>query len=266
VREFTDLYRIITRLRAPHGCEWDREQTAESMRSNLVEEAYEILDAIDRRDDENLCEELGDLFLVTSTIMRIKEEAGDFPPAEVFGGVCDKLIRRHPHVFSDATVDGVDAILAQWDHIKRHEEGKGTDSLLDTIPAALPPLDTANKLQKRAAGVGFDWPDTGGVFDKLDEEIQEIREAMDRRADGEIEAEVGDLLFSVVNLARHLGVHAGVALRGANARFSRRFRRVESGARENGRSMEKMSLADLDELWDQAKADEEDAGNATSRP
>ncbi len=251
---FERLYTIVKHLRGPQGCAWDQKQTSSSLRTSLVEEAYECIDAIDREDAPNLCEELGDLCLVASMIAVIEEERGRFSLADAIEGVCEKLIRRHPHVFGEKREEDVGRILEQWQRIKQGENGKEKPaSAIDGIPASLPPLERALGLQKKAARVGFDWPDPAPVYDKLQEEIAETREAAaDPRA---LEGEIGDLLFTVVNLARLLHVDPAMALGASNRKFETRFRELETRLKASGRDWKDVDLAEMDRIWNQIKAE-----------
>jgi tetrapyrrole methylase family protein / MazG family protein len=249
---FERLYGIVRHLRGPQGCAWDQKQTTSSLRSSLLEEACECLDAIDRGDAENLCEELGDLCLVVSMIAIIEQETGRFSLAQALEGVCEKLIRRHPHVFGEKRESDVGRILEQWHRIKQTENG-GTarKSALDGVPASLPPLERAYGIQARAAKVGFDWPEAAPVFDKVQEEIGEIQGAKDQSA---VDEEVGDLLFTVVNLARLLHVDPARALAASNRKFEIRFREMERRLSEAGREWKNLDLAAMDEVWNEIKA------------
>jgi len=256
---FGRLYGIIRRLRGPDGCAWDRKQTPESLRGNLIEETYECISAIDEEDTANLEEELGDLYLLLTMIGYMREQESAFTVADVLKGIGDKLVRRHPHVFGGEKKDDVGEILEQWDRIKRHVEGKQTvDSVLERVPRTLPPLDRAHAVQKAAAKVGFDWDSASPVWDKLREEMKELEEAAAARESGEIEAELGDLLFTVVNLCRFLDVDPSVALNRTNRRFSLRFTRMEEEIRREGRDMKSMGLQEMDAVWDRIKKREDD--------
>jgi MazG family protein len=246
------LQEIVARLRAPDGCPWDREQTHSSLRALLVEECHEVIDAIERADDANLREELGDLLLHVVMHAQMGGERGAFTLEEIAATVCEKMIRRHPHVFGDKSVADSEAVLKQWEQIKREEKGASA-GVLDGVATSLPALLRGQTLQKKAARVGFDWPDVEPVYEKLTEEIGEIREAVEKNDAAGIEAEIGDLLFSAVNLARKLGVDAETALAGANKRFSSRFRHIEQTLLADGRAFEGTSLEELDKLWEQAK-------------
>ncbi len=249
---FEQFQETVAHLRAPEGCPWDREQTHSSLRQHLLEESYEALEAIDRLDMKALEEELGDLLLQVVLQAQIATESGEFQMADVIAGINDKLVRRHPHVFGDVEVEDVGQVLQNWEHLKgaeRDASGEG-EGALDGVPGALPALAQAAEYQSRAARLGFDWDDVQGVKDKVQEEIAEVDEAQTPDERG---GEVGDLLFAVVNLARWLEVDPEAALREANQRFRRRFARVEEQARESGRALEQMDLAELDALWEAAK-------------
>jgi tetrapyrrole methylase family protein / MazG family protein len=250
-----EFQETIAHLRAPEGCPWDREQTHQSIRGNLLEETYEVLAALDREDPRELAEELGDLLLQILLHAQIATEAGDFRMADVVAGIDTKIHRRHPHVFGAAKVDGVGQVLANWEQIKA-EERAGTEKsgLFDGVPLALPALEQAVSYSKRAARVGFDWPAIDGVKAKLAEELGELEAARDER---EREHELGDVLLAVVNLARWLKIDPESALRESNARFRKRFGRVEAGAAKLGKSLKEMSLEEMDALWEQAKSEEE---------
>jgi MazG family protein len=245
------LRAIVAALRAPGGCPWDREQTHSSLRAGLLEEAYEVVAAIDSGDDANLCEELGDLLLQVVFHAQICTEEGRFDFDAVARGIGEKLVRRHPHVFGDAHCADSTEVLQRWDEIKRAEKGTSNahTSLMDGVGGGLPALLHAEKIQKRAAKVGFDWAEAAPVVEKIREELDELSAAT---ADAQ-EEELGDLLFSVVNLARKLKINPETALARANRKFEHRFRAIEELARERGLEMEKMTLAELDALWDEVK-------------
>jgi len=249
----TQLRQIVAALRAPGGCPWDREQTHESLRGALVEECYEVIDAIERSDDRNLREELGDLLLHVVMQAQMADERGVFTLEEVAAGICEKMIRRHPHVFGGQLAETSSDVLRQWEQIKREEKG-GSGSLLDGLPKTFPSLLRAQNAQKKAARVGFDWPEAEPVFGKIGEEVSEIREAMASGTESRIEAEIGDLLFTAVNLARKLGVDAETALAGATNRFIGRFQFIESELARDGRKVEEASLEELDRIWEKAKS------------
>ena len=238
----------IARLRAPGGCPWDREQTHQSLRPHLLEETYETLAALDADDTDALREELGDLLLQIVLQAQIAVEAGEFSLAQVIEGIDAKIKHRHPHVFGDVVVADVAGVMHNWEEIKREEKGK--HSLLGGVSSALPALARAQAIQKRVARVGFDWPDAEGVIAKIAEEVAELREAQGGK---EREEEVGDLLFSVVNLARWLNVDAESALRGACQQFIQRFSGMEELCRGRGLDLSELSLAEQDELWEEVK-------------
>lgn len=254
------LVAIMAELRGPGGCPWDREQDHESLRQHLIEEAYEVVDAIDRGSAADLKEELGDLLLQVIFHAEIAKEEGRFDIEDVASDIVDKLVRRHPHIFADTKVSSSQEVIANWEQIKHEEkerQEKGELSATQGVPRSLPALMYACKLQKRAARVGFDWPATGEVVLKVAEELAEIAEA---RSPEELEDEVGDLLFSAVNLARHLDVNPEIALRKVGDKFDRRFQEVERRAREAGKTIAQMSLEEVDELWEEAKGREKRAG------
>ena len=246
------LKEVVARLRAPDGCPWDREQTHASLRSALIEECHEVIEAIDKSDDTHLREELGDILLQVVMHSQMASERGAFSLEDVAGVVADKMVRRHPHVFGDKSAADSDAVLRQWDQIKRTEKG-GQTGALDSISTSLPALLRAQNAQKKAGRVGFDWPDVEPVYAKIVEETQEIREAVAAGDPAAIEAEIGDLLFSVVNLARKLRVDAETALSGSTKRFIRRFQAVESELHAEGKKMEETPLDELDRIWEKVK-------------
>ena len=254
-RPIDRLLEVMRRLRDPEGgCPWDLEQTFETIAPYTLEEAYEVADAIAREDWEALREELGDLLLQVVYHARMAEEAGLFDFDEVARTVAEKMIRRHPHVFGDARIDSADAQVRAWEEHKARERAeKGTESVLDGIPLALPALVRALKLQQRAARIGFDWPDAASVLEKVDEEVHELREEMGRGERARLEDEIGDLLFTVVNLARKLDIDPEAALRAANAKFEERFREVERLARARGLDLHALDLEGLERLWQEVK-------------
>jgi MazG family protein len=273
VRAFAESVAIMARLRGPGGCPWDREQSFDSIRKYTLEETYEVLDAIERRDWANLTEELGDLLLQVLFYAQMASDDGRFSIADVLETLNRKLIRRHPHVFGEAAsaaagneavvdvaVEGsASRVLANWDAIKNAEKkgSVGPVSLLDGVQRAQPALLEAAKLGSKAAKVGFDWPEWRGLLAKVEEETAELVEAVDSGVgQGEIESELGDLLFTVVNLGRHLGVDGEMALRGTNARFRKRFGWMERAA---GRPLAELSAAELEALWRGAKTGLADA-------
>lgn len=253
---FESFLEIIAHLRAPDGCLWDREQTHRTLRPHLLEETYEALAALDADDPQAMSEEFGDLLLQIVLHAQIASEYGEFTMAEVVRGIHDKIVRRHPHVFGEVQVEDTQGVLKNWERLKAEERvanGKGNTGPLDGVSVALPALVQSQEYQKRAARVGFDWPEIQGVEDKLDEELEEVRSAPDPDARA---AEIGDLLFAVVNLARWYKVDAESALREANQRFRRRFHSIEEAARQQNRPLDDLSIDEMEALWQQAKRDE----------
>ena len=250
-----DLQKLIAILRAPGGCPWDAEQTHESIRRNFLEEAYEAVEAIDEKSTEHLKEELGDVLMQVVFHAGIEEDAGRFDLDDVADTVCRKMILRHPHVFGDVSVSGSDEVLKNWDEIKRAEKSQETvtDSI-NSVAKSLPALWRAEKIQKKAAKVGFDWPDVWGAMDKLAEELTEVSDAVG--GDGNIEEELGDLLFSVVNVARFMGVDPEVALGKACDKFTNRFAYVESTAASQGKILADMTLDEMEALYQEGKSKE----------
>ena len=247
------LRAIIAALRAPNGCPWDREQTHVSLRAGLIEEAYEVVEAINTGDDANLCEELGDLLLQPIFHAQIATEEGRFNFDDVTRTIVEKLIRRHPHVFGEDQCADSAEVLRKWDDIKRAEKGDRVVSALGGISSGLPALMRAEKVQKKAARVGFDWSEVPPVLAKIREELAEVEAELPGGSTAKIEEEVGDLLFSVVNLARKLKVDGETALQRATDKFSARFREVETLAHNRQLALDKLTLAELDGLWDEVK-------------
>ena len=253
----TRLRTIMARLRGPDGCPWDREQNLHTLKPHLLEETYELLETMDGDDLAAHAEELGDVLLQVVFQARIREEQGQFSLDDVAHSLADKLVRRHPHVFGDVQVDGSAAVLRNWEAIKRTEKKPAADgprSALAGVPVALPALARAQRMQSKASRCGFDWPDVAGVEAKLVEELAELEAARKTGQAAEIRHEVGDLLFSVVNLCRFLQVDAEDALQAASGRFAGRFREVERRAAADGRDMRQCTLAELDVYWEAAKA------------
>ncbi len=256
---FPRLVRIMQRLLSDHGCPWDRQQTFESLRRYVLEEAHEVVDAIDSRDRSALREELGDLLFQVVFQAELGRAEGSFGPDDVIASICEKLERRHPHVFGDASVSSPEQVRQNWDRIKAAEnKAKGRQGLLDTVPVSLPALARAQRVGERVQRVGFDWPDTAGSRAKVREELDELDRAVadgDRRA---VEEEFGDVLFALVNLARHLGVEAEACLGTTTAKFTRRFQHVESRVRELHGGFDAatgpLPLETLDAYWEEAKA------------
>jgi MazG family protein len=263
-KSFDELVAVMTRLRAPGGCPWDAEQTYQSLSQYLLEEAYETFDAIhgagETGDTTHLTEELGDLLLQVVFHSTIAAEKGDFTIDDVAAGVTQKLVLRHPHVFGDAKLERAEDVLDNWDMLKANERKasgkveKPKESMLDEVPVHFPALLEGLKLTKKAAKVGFDWENTRQVFDKLDEEVSELKEAIDGRDSGEIGEEIGDLLFVLVNLARKLDIEPETALKKTNRKFRKRFKFIEDELKVSGKTFEQSDLQEMDNLWNKAKS------------
>ena len=250
--DWEDFLRIMRLLRSPGGCPWDAEQTHQSIRRNFLEETYEALDALDRDDPLDMCEELGDVLMQVVFHATIEEERGRFTMADVVDGVAQKMVYRHPHVFGTVHVDNSDQVLVNWEKLKRTEKGQAsTADAIEAVPHTLPALWRAEKVQKKAAKAGFDWPDVSGAMDKLREETDELAGAIAGR--GDPAEELGDLLFAAVNIARFLEVDPEAALHAASDKFARRFRLVEQTAARRGQDLNTLSLDELNALWDEAK-------------
>lgn len=245
---------IMRRLRGPGGCPWDAEQSHESLKRYLIEECYEVIEAIDKRDDELLKEELGDLLLQPLFHAAIAEERGAFTIDDVLETLCDKLVRRHPHVFGDQEIKSSDEQVANWEKIKKSEKGEERRSALSGVPPQMPALMKAQKITEKASRVGFDWEHTDQVFAKVLEELRELEETMSSRDQERMEAELGDLLFAIVNLGRFLAVDPEEALRKTIRRFESRFGHVEESLHSRGRSLKEATLEEMDTLWNEAKA------------
>ena len=265
---FVELVALQARLRAPNGCPWDREQTHASLKPFLVEEAYEVLDAMDSGDSQKFAGELGDLLLQIVFHAEMAREKGRFDITDVIHAVHTKMVRRHPHVFGTAKAQTSGQVLKNWEQIKSEEReaesGKGSkkraaESVLEGVPKGLPALIEAYQLSRRAANVGFDWENVGGVFEKLHEEARELRLALDRRddaksgAEGKVEEEMGDLLFAAVNLARQAGVEPEIALKRASRKFLERFQWMENRAKDQGRRFAEVPRGEMEELWNRSK-------------
>jgi tetrapyrrole methylase family protein / MazG family protein len=250
---FESFAEIVAHLRAPNGCPWDREQTHESLRKHLLEESYEAISAIDSGNFADMREEFGDLLLQVVLQSQIANEEGQFNVNQVIHGIHSKIVRRHPHVFGDLKLEGVQGVLANWEKLKEQERGKKKEGkgLLDGVPVALPALSQAQEHQDRAARVGFDWSEIEGVLDKIKEEIEEIKNA---ETDFELASEIGDLFFAIVNLARWKHIDAESALRATNMKFKKRFAYIEQGAKKQGRDLSALSLDEMESLWQEAKA------------
>ncbi|MCL5237973.1 MAG: nucleoside triphosphate pyrophosphohydrolase [Nitrospirae bacterium] len=252
MNNFQKLLDIMAALRSENGCPWDKEQTRDSLKPFLVEEAYEVLEALDEDNPENLKEELGDLLFQIIFHSQIAKERGEFTMDDVIKKISEKMISRHPHVFGSERFETSQEVLKQWDERKK-EEGKLRESLLEGVPKELPSLLRAHRLQSRAAKVGFDWKRVEDVFGKLDEEIEEFRTALKNREQSEIEEELGDIFFVLVNISRFVRVNPEDALRKTISKFISRFRYIEMKAAEAGRGLSDMTLEEMDALWDEAK-------------
>ncbi|MDQ2843825.1 MAG: nucleoside triphosphate pyrophosphohydrolase [Acidobacteriota bacterium] len=246
----------MARLRAPGGCPWDRKQTFDTIKSYLLEETYEVMDAIDERDWPALAEELGDLLLQPVFFAEIAREEGLFTIADSLDAINQKLVRRHPHIFGGASAETPEDVKLRWDEIKQQEKaerGERANSMLDAVPRNLPALVEANEIGHKVAKVGFEWPDIGGVIQKLQEEAAELAEAQEANSHEHVEHEIGDLLFNVVNLARYLKIDPEQALRKTNARFRKRFAHIEKEVASEGAALNGSSLERMEELWQEAK-------------
>ncbi|MDQ2086525.1 nucleoside triphosphate pyrophosphohydrolase [Herbivorax sp. ANBcel31] len=251
---FSDLIEVMKLLRSEKGCPWDREQTHESLKKYLIEETYEVLEAIDLNDKDKLCEELGDLLLQIVFHAQISTENKEFGMDEVISGICKKMISRHTHVFGEDKAETADDVVANWEDIKKKEKGitKQTDVLKD-VPSNLPALMRSYKIQQKAAKVGFDWDDMEDVLAKIYEEIDELKNVYKGRDVARINDEMGDVLFSIVNLSRFLKVQPEIALTGTINKFIKRFGFIENEAEKQGKSMDEMSLNEMEKLWERAK-------------
>ena len=251
-----DLIDIVELLRSPEGCPWDREQDHKSIRRDFLEETYEVIEAINKNDKELLLEELGDVLLQVVFHTQIEREQGNFQLNDVADGVCKKMIERHPHVFGEVKADTSAEVLDNWDAIKKQtkKQKSQTESML-SIPREFPALMRADKVQKKAAKVGFDWDSIDGAFDKVSEELNELKIAVKNNDYENMHEELGDLLFSVVNVSRFIGVDSEESLTGATDKFIDRFSKVEKLAQEKGLNMKETELSELDRLWDLAKKD-----------
>lgn len=250
---FDGLVEIMRKLRGPGGCPWDAEQTHESLTRYLLEETYEVIEAIDSRSADHIKEELGDLLLQPVFHAAIAEEAGSFTIKDVIRTLCDKLIRRHPHVFGDVKISDSNAQIENWEKIKKQEKKEERTSALSGVPPHLPSLLKATKITEKAARVGFDWEHIDQVVAKVMEELHEFEEAMISRDNEHMEAELGDLLFAVVNLGRFLSINPEEALRKTINRFQKRFQHVEDSLQSQGLTMNEASLQEMDQLWEEAK-------------
>ena len=251
---FSLLYTIVARLRSPDGCPWDREQSPSSIRNNIIEEAYELVEAIAEKDPAHVREETGDLFMLAAMTSYMFEQDSTFSVEDALTGVAEKLIRRHPHVFGEGIASSPDAVVELWNSIKETQEGRRKkDSILDEVARHLPPLEKAYKLQKKASKAGFDWTELESVWDKIHEEFDEARFASLKGSHEELEEELGDLLFSIVNLCRFMDVDPALAIGRCNDKFSYRFRKIEEGMKKRNLPLGPGHMALMDELWDEAK-------------
>lgn len=247
---FNDLVELMELLRSPDGCPWDREQTPQTIKINILEEACELIDALDMAETAGIKEELGDLLLQVVFQSQMAAETGKFTIDDVIAGIINKLKRRHPHIFGDLSLDTAEEVLNHWELIKAGE--KENYSHINNVPRSLPALAMAHKLQKKAAKTGFDWPDKDGVLEKLSEEVTELLEVKDGDQE-HLEEEFGDILFTLANWARHLGIESETALRRANAKFRRRFSKMEALAIERGETLSELGLQQIEELWQAVK-------------
>ncbi|MCL1885203.1 MAG: nucleoside triphosphate pyrophosphohydrolase [Dehalococcoidia bacterium] len=250
LRQFDSLVQVIASLRGPQGCPWDREQTHESLREHLLEESYEVLEALDEADHAKLCSELGDLLLQIVLHAQVGDEAGEFNMGDVIESINRKLIYRHPHVFGSGSAKNTEDVLVRWEELKKKERNEEA-GMLDGVPRALPALAYSQSVQERVARVGFDWPEDDGVLDKLSEEIVEAKEASTPH---ERTAEFGDVLFTLANYARRQNIDLESALRESNQKFYRRFSYMEKLCRENKLDLTKMALDEQNKLWNKAKS------------
>ena len=255
-RSFDDLVQLMTRLRGPDGCPWDRKQTLPDLKPYVIEEAYEVVDAIDNDDRASLLEEVGDMLLEAVFITEITREEGTFDVYDSITAIHDKLVRRHPHVFGDVEADDAEQVLVNWEKLKQAERKAENKSLLAGVPQSLPALLKASRLTEKAARVGFDWRRTEDVFDKIDEEVAELREAVASGDTSHVEEEIGDLLFTIANIARKVNVNPEEALQSTNRKFMRRFGSMESTVRARDNDLDQLSLEEMDQLWNDAKAAE----------
>ncbi|HEX9160976.1 MAG TPA: nucleoside triphosphate pyrophosphohydrolase [Thermoanaerobaculia bacterium] len=255
-RSFDDLVNLMKTLRGPDGCPWDRKQNLPDLKPFVIEEAYEVVDAIDRDDRHALMEEVGDLILESVFIAEITRAEKSFDIYDSITAIHDKLVRRHPHVFGEVEADNAEQVLVNWEKLKNEERKAENKSVLSGVPAALPALLKASRLTEKAARVGFDWRRTEDVFDKVDEEIHELREAVKGGDPSRMEDELGDLFFTIANIARKVGVNPEEALQSTNRKFMRRFETMESAVRASGRNLDQLSLEEMDALWNDAKTAE----------
>ncbi|OGW41309.1 MAG: nucleoside triphosphate pyrophosphohydrolase [Nitrospirae bacterium RBG_13_39_12] len=250
--DFQEVLKIMEALRGEKGCPWDKEQTKESLNPFIIEEAYELIEAIDENDPEKIKEELGDLLFQIVFQCQLAKENNQFQISDVIEKIVGKMVARHPHVFGKADYKTTNEVLVHWEEQKKLE-GKIRESILEGVPVALPSLLRAHRLQNRAAGVGFDWENVGDILKKLDEELREFKEALETKKQDRIEDELGDILFMLVNISRFIGINPEDALRKTISKFISRFRYIEMNAAERGRKLSEMTLKEMDLLWDEAK-------------
>jgi tetrapyrrole methylase family protein/MazG family protein len=255
-RSFEDLVSLMTTLRGPNGCPWDRKQTLPDLKPYVIEEAYEVVDAIDRDDRASLTEEVGDMLLEAVFIAEVTREEGSFDIYDSITAVHDKLVRRHPHVFADVKANDADEVLVNWEKQKNEERKSENKSLMSGVPQSMPALLKASRLTEKASRVGFDWRHTEDVFAKLDEELAEVHEAIASGDSANVHDELGDLLFTIANIARKLDVNPEEALQSTNRKFTRRFESMERAVRGQDRNLDQLSLEEMDALWNDAKAAE----------
>ncbi len=254
MEEFDRLVQIFERLRAPGGCPWDAEQDHKSISQCIIEESYEFFDAILNEDKVHMQEELGDVLLQVIFHSIIARDLGEFCLRDVINGLADKLISRHPHVFADVALNSSKEVIRNWEKLKKSEKGKiARESILDGIPKSLPSILAARKIQSIVSRVGFDWKDALGVMEKIREEIEELDQAIHSKNTDSMEDEIGDLLFSVVNLARKCRVDPEAALRRTNRKFRKRFKTIEKESKSRGISLEEMNLQEMDQIWEESK-------------
>src|SRR5262245_51677146 len=265
-QRFEKLVEIMTTLRSPNGCPWDKEQDFNTLKPMLVEETYEVLEAIDNKDFDGLAEELGDLMLHIAFHAQLGKEAGEFDINTVIDKICEKLVRRHPHVFGTDTAGSAEEVIKNWEAIKAQEKASKLKSrtpeqrsLLEGIPSKLPAIHEAHQISSRAARVGFDWPGVDGIFDKLQEEVGELKDVIssggDETRQDRLEDEIGDMLFVIVNIARYLKIDSESALKRANRKFKTRFRYMENELARQGKNLEQTSLEEMEALWQKAKSE-----------
>jgi len=247
------LRELVERLRGKNGCPWDQKQTPEDTKNYLVEEMYELFEAIDNNNADHICEELGDVLMLIMSLACMYEEQGAFDIDKVASYCRQKMIRRHPHVFGDAQAKDAEAVLDRWHKMKNQEKKEKSQSFLDSVPSNMPALHRAFQLAERAARVGFDWLNRKLVEKKMDEEYHEFKEALQSDKIEDIQAEMGDLMFSIINIARWCKIHPDAALNDCNQKFIQRFKYIETHLRDQGKSLENASLQEMDDLWNAAK-------------